>query len=57
MINKDKFLGILRHTLTFAGGILIMKGYADDAMIQEITGASITLIGAIWSVVSKNKKR
>ena len=57
MINRDKVLGIVRHSLTFVGGILIMKGYGDEAIWQEITGATITLIGSIWSVVSKTKKR
>lgn len=56
-MNKDKILGIVRHTLTFVGGILIVKGYGDEVIWQEITGASITLIGGIWSVVSKKKKR
>jgi hypothetical protein len=57
MIDRDKVLGIVRHSLTFVGGILIMKGYGDEAIWQEITGASITLIGGIWSVISKTKKR
>jgi hypothetical protein len=56
-MNRDKILGIVRHTLTFVGGILIMKGYGDETIWQEITGASISLIGGIWSVVSKKNRR
>lgn len=56
-MTQEKILGIIRHSFTFVGGILIMKGYADEQMWQEISGASITLIGAIWSLVSKKKKR
>jgi len=52
-MNKEQVMGIIRHTLTFVGGILLAKGVATEAGISEISGALITLIGAIWSVVSK----
>jgi hypothetical protein len=52
-MNKEQVLGILRHTLTFVGGFLITKGLVDDAQLTEISGALVTLVGAIWSVVSK----
>ena len=54
-LTKEQFLGILRHTLTFVGGILVMKGIVDDATFSELTGAALTLAGSIWSVVAKNK--
>ena len=57
MITQERVLGIIRHTMTFAGGFLIMKGYGDEALIQELTGATLTLIGGIWSIVSKTKRR
>ena len=53
-MKKEQVLGIIRHTLTFVGGILIMKGIASDASIQEAIGAIVTVVGAVWSVV-KNK--
>jgi hypothetical protein len=52
-MNKEKFLGIVRHTLTFVGGILLTKGIFEASFIEEISGAIITLSGAIWSIVSK----
>lgn len=52
---KDQILGLIRHALTFAGGIIVAKGLVDDAMFQEILGASMTLVGAVWSIVSKKK--
>lgn len=53
-MTKEQFLGIIRHTLTFVGGILIMRGILTDALTAELTGAVLTLAGGIWSIV-KNK--
>lgn len=54
-LTKEQFLGIVRHSLTFIGGILVMKGVVDDALLNELVGGVITLAGTIWSVVEKNK--
>lgn len=54
-MNKDKILGIIRHGLTFLGGVLVTQGVIDDAIFTELFGAAMTLIGGIWSVVEKNK--
>jgi hypothetical protein len=53
-MNKEQVLGIIRHTLTFVGGILIIKGVATEAMTEEVIGAVITAIGTVWSII-KNK--
>ena len=55
-LTKDQVLGITRHALTFVGGILIMKGITDETAWTEISGGAVTLIGAVWSIVDKNKK-
>ena len=54
-LTQEQVLGIVRHILTFGGGILVAKGLLDEGMVTEISGAVITLIGAIWSIVAKNK--
>ena len=54
-LTKEQLLGIVRHAITFIGGILVMKGLLDESMVQEILGGATTLAGAIWSVVDKNK--
>jgi len=54
-MKKEIVLGIVRHTLTFVGGILIAKGLIDESMMQEIGGAIATLVGGIWSIISKQK--
>ena len=54
-LTKEQVIGIIRHSMTFVGGLLLMKGIVDEAMLSEITGGVITLAGAIWSIVEKNK--
>jgi hypothetical protein len=54
-LTKEQILGILRHVLTFGGGILVTKGILDEAAWEVISGSSITLVGSIWSVIEKNK--
>ena len=53
-MTKEQVLGIIRHGLTFIGGILIVKGIADEGMVTEAIGAIVTAVGAVWSVI-KNK--
>ncbi len=52
-LSREQVLGIVRHILTFAGGLAIAKGMVDAAMVETIVGSAATLIGAIWSVVAK----
>ena len=52
---KDTVLGVVRHTLTTAGGSLIAKGVLTTSTLDEGVGALVTLVGVIWSILSKNK--
>jgi hypothetical protein len=54
-VTKEQFLGILRHTLTFLGGILLTQGIIDVSLLGEASGAIITLAGVVWSIVSKKQ--
>lgn len=54
-LTKEQILGIVRHGLTFIGGILIAKGLVDESTVTEIVGGIITLAGTIWSIIEKNK--
>ena len=54
-LSKEQVLGIIRHVLTFAGGIVLSQGLIDQALLNTVIGSSITLIGAIWSIVVKRK--
>ena len=54
-MTKDQLLGILRHVLTFVGGILVVKGLAEESMIEEVIGGVSALVGSVWSIVAKKK--
>ena len=51
---KEQVLGLVRHALTFVGGLLVTKGIIDEASSLELVGALVTVIGIVWSVI-KNK--
>ena len=55
-LTKEQIMGIIRHALTFVGGIVVMKGYVDNGTITEIIGGAMTLTGAIWSIINKKEK-
>lgn len=52
-LTKEQVLGVVRHSLTFIGGVFVMKGLIDDTMVTEVVGGVMTLVGAIWSIVAK----
>jgi len=52
-LTKEQVLGIVRHALTFVGGIFVMKGLVDETTVTEVVGGVMTLAGAIWSVIEK----
>jgi len=52
-LTKEQILGIVRHALTFVGGIVVMKGLVDETMVTEIIGGVMTLVGVVWSVIDK----
>jgi hypothetical protein len=54
-MKKEIVLGVVRHTLTFVGGILVAKGILEQGLLTEIVGGVMTAIGGIWSVISKTK--
>ena len=51
-MNKEQIMGIIRHTLTFVGGILVIKGVTTEATSSEVIGAVMTAIGSVWSIIS-----
>lgn len=54
-MNKDQVIGIVRHALTFLGGIIVTKGLIEESTLLEIVGSISTLIGAVWSIIEKTK--
>lgn len=52
-MNKETILGIIRHVATFGGGVLTTKGLASSDESTQLAGAVVTLVGVVWSIVSK----
>jgi hypothetical protein len=50
---NEQIKGLIRHVLTFVGGIAVAKGFFDESSINEVIGAVMTIIGTVWSVASK----
>jgi len=53
-MKKEKIYSIIRHTLTFVGGMLVLKGTLEESVAQEIIAGIMTLIGLVWGQVEKN---
>lgn len=53
---KDSILGIVRHTLTTLGGVLVAKGYIDAEGVATAVGSVIALAGVVWSIFDKKTK-
>jgi hypothetical protein len=52
-MKKEQIFGIIRHTLTFVGGILVMNGIGDESVFAEIAGGAMGLVAAVWSLFEK----
>ena len=53
MNYKEQLMGLVRHALTFIGGVLVAKGLATDGQVIEMIGSAVTLFGTVWSVLNK----
>lgn len=45
--------GVVRAVLASVGGVLVSKGYIDDATLQSLVGAIVVIGTAGWSIVQK----
>jgi hypothetical protein len=52
-MNKEQLTGVVRHSLTFIGGLLVMHGYGDPDSWLAVVGSGVTLVGTLWSIFSK----
>ena len=52
-VNGQVLLGIARHLLTLAGGVLVTRGALDEGQLSEAVGALCALIAIAWSVQHK----
>ena len=56
-MSQEQVLGILRHLLTTAGGVIVSKGVTDEATMTTIIGGIVAVAGIIWSVYSNKKSQ
>jgi hypothetical protein len=52
-MNKDQKLGLIRHLLTFMGGILLAKGLVDESLLTDMVASIMVLVGGVWSILEK----
>ena len=51
--KEEKVMGIIRHSLTFLGGILVMRGVVQESLVHELIGSLVSIIGISWSLIKK----
>ena len=61
-MNAEKIKSIIRHIMTFAGGIVLAFGWLDDesigvlsSNIEILVGAVVAIIGVVQGVRNKSK--
>jgi len=52
-MNTEQKLGVIRHVLTFVGGILLTKGLVDESLMTDLVASIMVIIGGVWSVLAK----
>lgn len=52
---SEEVKGLVRHLLTFGGGVLVSMGYMDNATAAQLVGAVSTIVGIIWSYLDKKQ--
>jgi len=48
-MTGEQIAGIVRHVLTFGGGIAVGKGWIDEVTMTAVVGGVVTIVGAVWS--------
>jgi hypothetical protein len=51
-MKQEQLFGLVRHALTFVGGILVAKGVISESISADVIGAIMTLVGIVWSALS-----
>lgn len=50
---KDTILSVIRHALTFGGGLQVARGKWNENTAQIVSGVAPALIGALWGAVDE----
>lgn len=50
---KDTILSIIRHALTFGGGLVAANNNISEDTAASVSGALLALIGVLWGAVDE----
>jgi len=53
--TRDQILGLIRHIITFVGGVLVARGKIDVSQIETIAGIVTTIAGFLFSMMAPEK--
>jgi hypothetical protein len=53
MLWTTVFAPLVRHGLTYGGGLLVAAGYLDAGQSEILAGAGLAVAGVLWSVLEK----
>ncbi len=52
-----RLAGQVRHLLSFVGGLVAARGWADAATVEALVGVLVALAGTVWSYHAPEKRR
>jgi hypothetical protein len=55
MVNQEQTVGLIRHVITFIGGILVARGKLDVGSVETISGLVVTVVGFLFSFLAPEK--
>ena len=55
-MQKEQVTGLARHILTCVGGYAVGRGYVDENVALELVGIVSSIIGGVWSYLTKDKQ-
>lgn len=53
--QKEQVMGVVRHIITFAGGLLVARGKLQPTEVETIAGIISAIVGVGWSFLAKTK--
>ena len=48
-LSTDLMMSLLRHLLTFVGGLIVAKGWMGADVMAQLSGAIVTIAGALFA--------
>lgn len=52
---KEAIGTMIRAVLKIGGGALVAKGFADEAQVEAVIGAIVTIVGVAWGIWDAKK--